>query len=270
MNDKVKDYLKSAKAPQTGSFGEKVFERFAKLKYKDIESIHVGRCDFKVNGKKVDVKSSKKSLSSDLGEMVPWKEKGNPGIKYGKVEFYSRGARVSLEDKIIGNASWSDLETIYKSWQAGKFQKPPSMERGRRIPSDIKERIIAIFESEKLPAPYLLHRSVMFLKESPHNLLPSQRRSTDSKGWTVFLIFRSAPPRLNNIKKIIAFPDDADNSLPRLQRTRLGGDNKYRQKADLSKIPKKYKLKNLEDLESFIKGCRDEFRHTSSKQGQAR
>jgi hypothetical protein len=268
MNNTFLEVLKSGKAPQTGKWGEMVFEGCAEKKYKDIKPMHSRRCDFIVNGKKVDVKSSKKSLSSDLGDLVPWKGKRYPGIEYGKVEFYSRGARVSIEDEIIENASRSDLESIYKRWQDGKFKRPPSRKRDRRIPSDIKETIKAIFESEKLPAPYLLHRSVMFLKESPHNLLPSQRRAIDSKGWTVFLQFKSAPPRLKNISKIIAFPDNEENFLPRLQKTRLGGDNKYRQKADLSKIPKKYILKKLEDLKSFIKECRDEFRHPGSKQGQ--
>jgi hypothetical protein len=93
----------------------------------------------------------------------------------------------------------------------------------------------------------------MFKNESPHNLLPSQRKAKNRKGWTVFLVFFCAPPKIEHVAEIIAFPDNADSSLPRLGNIRVGGNIEGRQKADLGKIPDKYRFKDIDSLEQSLK-----------------
>lgn len=116
----------------------------------------------------------------------------------------------------------------------------------------IKKRINKIFLTANLPAPYILYRSIMFKKESPHNLLPTQRSPKARKGWTVFLIFNGLPLQESNINQIIAFCDDADNDndLPRLQTVRLNTLNVL--KADIAKIPSRYRFSDVANLEKYI------------------
>ncbi len=252
----LKDFLISSTPPPLGSFGEHVFCHYARLKYNDIESYHVELCDFIVNGKKVDVKTSAKFINSELVSDLKWQGERVQGVNYAKVDFYRDGARISLESEIIENVSWPNLEKIYDAWRSKDYKrKLPSKARQSKCQSiEIKNRVKNIFSTANISEPYILYRTVMFSGESPHNLLPSQRGLKGKKGWSVFLIFKKAPPRIDNLDKIIAFPDSVDSSLPRLQKIRTGRHIPNLEKADLSKIPSKYKFANLDSLERHLRG----------------
>ena len=92
----------------------------------------------------------------------------------------------------------------------------------------------------------------MFEKESPHNLLPTQRKRHNRTGFTVFFVFKAAPPVLENLDEIIAFPDEADPSLIRLEKLRTSSDIENLEKADIEKIPPRFRFRSMEELEASL------------------
>lgn len=254
---KIHEFLSSAKVPSLGSLGEAIFDYFASQKYKNIESSHVELCDFIIDNQKIDVKTSAKYLTSNLPVDTTWKGNRVVDVQYATVSFYNNGAEISIESDVIGLATWSELEEIYSYWSNGKYKKRASSSRlkhSKRLSADLKDNIINIFRRANLPDPYILYRTVMFPGESPHNLLPSQRREKDQKGWTVFLVFSSAPPLIDNLDDIIAFPDSDDSLLPRLKNLRTSRHIEGLEKADLDQLPSKYKFADLDSLDSHLKG----------------
>src|SRR5258707_14029963 len=111
----------------------------------------------------------------------------------------------------------------------------------RRLTSlspDIRNQVESLFDDLDLPLPYILYRTDTlrkFVGESPHNLLPSQRKASSRRCWTVFLAFESITPSLDRLERIIAFPDSRDAEIPRQESVGLGKDKKPDlQKADLA------------------------------------
>ncbi len=92
----------------------------------------------------------------------------------------------------------------------------------------------------------------MFENESPDNLLPSQRSKKRNLGWTVFIVCHTAPANESTLQYMIAFPDEADQELPRLSKFGTSKHIKDLQKADLSRMPEKYKFSSLNELHSHL------------------
>jgi hypothetical protein len=109
------------------------------------------------------------------------------------------------------------------------------------LPPDIRKQVEVLFMSVALPPPYILYRTDTlrkFVGESPHNLLPSQRKASSRRGWTVFMAFQGLTPSLSDLERIIAFPDSREAELPLQEQVILHPDNKPDlKKADLSKFP---------------------------------
>src|SRR5689334_20865753 len=103
------------------------------------------------------------------------------------------------------------------------------MPRRVTLPKAIRDSVIGIFAKHKLPAPYILFRTstlVNFVNESPHNLLPRQRKPESRRGWTVYFKFETPLPEIDGLEKIIAFPDKREAELPRQIHVGLGKDKK--------------------------------------------
>jgi hypothetical protein len=248
-------FIASANMPQLGSFGECVFAEACRGLGMTIEPMHSQRHDFRVNGQAVDVKTSRRRLNQEMTTPKLKVQHKIEGIQYAAVEFCKSGALVSREGQILGAPVWTDLESLFHRWKAGEFGKPHTSRSlsNRGLPADVRAAVEAVFKRKGLPSPYILYRSVMFNDESPHNLLPSQRSIRGQRGWTVFLVFSEAPAALDRLTGIIAFPDAADASLPRLAKPRTGNDIPGLQKVDLSLVPSTFRFNSLQDLESAVR-----------------
>ncbi len=135
-----------------------------------------------------------------------------------------------------------------------------SPRRKTSMPPEIKSQIESLFADFALPSPFILYRTDTlrkFVGESPHNLLPSQRKASSRRGWTVFLAFQGLTPSLTELERIIAFPDARESEIPLQEHVALGTDRKPDlKKADLAKLPEKFSFHSLEQLRTHLAGLK--------------
>src|SRR5258706_5043061 len=113
------------------------------------------------------------------------------------------------------------------------------------LPKAIRDQVIALFAKYRLLEPFILHRTrvrELFVGESPHNLLPSQRKPAKRQSWTVFLAFESYEPAWDGLERIYAFPDERDPAVPRQPLVRLGPD----EMVDLKRMPHDLVFRDLQ------------------------
>jgi hypothetical protein len=251
---KLSQFIANANNPQIGSFGESIFCEACRKHNMTVKPVHFGQCDFEIGEQKVDVKTSRRKLGRKLLSAAKFVGHRISGVAYAMVEFHEDGALISLENKVLGELCWKELEAIYSQWINGTHGKKHSPKNAiqSKLPENIIAEIKKIFTQYKLPYPYLLYRTVMFDGESPQNLLPSQRQPKRRVGWTVFLIFKKAPPTITSLDRIIAFPDQTDTLLPRLKKIRTSNHIKNLEKVDLSLLPQDYVMRNLGELSDKI------------------
>jgi len=246
----VETFILNANMSQLGSYGEAVFHAHYKAQGLEIIPLHVGRADFLVNGTRVDVKTSRKNLAKVLTEPKLRVRNTVEGTDYYMVEFHRAGALLSKDRDPRAAVTWEELVAVFRGWRAGDFgaKHTPKTARPRRVSAELLHRIRSGFADRGLAAPYILYRTIMFENESPHNLLPSQRKATHRLGWTVFLVCRTAPVDETTLDYIIAFPDETDRDFPRL---RTFGTSKHidgLQKADLGRLPEGVRFGSVEAL----------------------
>lgn len=249
-------FITNANMSQLGSFGEAIFQQFCANQNYSLLSLHVGRADFLVNGKKVDVKTSRKNLHNNLNAPKLKVRNTLAEIEYCTVEFCNAGALISDTKTSIATFDWIQIEEIYQSWKLGVYgaSHTPKHNVTDKICKTLLMRINERFTSLGLNSPYILYRTIMFENESPDNLLPSQRSIKRRLGWTVFIVCHTAPAAESTIEYIIVFPDEADRELPRLRKFGTSKHINGLQKADLSLIPEKYKFYSLNDMLSNFQG----------------
>ena len=245
--DALRLFVAHANSPQFGSYGEALFAVACRQRGWQVEPVHAGRVDFLVNGEKIDVKSTKR-LRVKFPNLAE-------GVRCGIVEFGPLGARIALEGLQLASLSWDEQLSIFDAWRSGRLGNRHTVRNGaggRKFPNEIRQRVRDIFVKARAPEPYMLYRTIMFDKESPHNLLPSQRKPAHRKGWTVFMVFNRAPAANDTLDRIIAFPDSVDPSLPRLEKIRTGGHIPFVLKADVNKIPTEYQFAGFAALEAGL------------------
>jgi hypothetical protein len=249
------DFIRSANMPQLGSYGEAVYEEFIHSTGADIIRLHVGRADFNVNGVRVDVKTSRRQLGLTLENPVFKYRHEVPGTHYAILEFHQLGALLSMNEEIIARIDWTFLNSVFEKWREGGFGKAHNIKRETKksLCPVMIERTKRVFIEVGLPEPYMLQRTVMFDKESPHNLLPTQRKPEKQTGATVFFVFHQAPPIQENLKEVIAFPDSADPGLVRLKKLRTASHIENLEKADIDLIPPKYRFASIEALQMALR-----------------
>jgi hypothetical protein len=248
------DFVRSANMSQLGSYGEAIFHQTCLNQGMEICTQHFGQADFLMNGRRIDVKTSRQRLDRVLEKPFLKVRHRVEKTEYVAVEFHQGGAVLSIESEELCRYDWSALQGIFQKWVAGGFGKThqPKIGTKNKLCLELAGKVKAIFCDKNLPDPYLLFRTVMFDKESPHNLLPSQRKEADRKGWTVFLVFKKAPPIEENLHYIIAFPDRVDGMLPRLEKLRTAKNIENLQKADLSRFPSQYRFESVRDFSENI------------------
>ena len=253
-NMSVSDFVRSANMSQLGSYGEAIFHETCLSMSLEISTQHFAQADFLVRGRRVDVKTSRQRIGTTMHNPVLKIRHRIENTEYAAVEFHRNGALLSIENEILRQYDWESLQKIFQKWVSGGFGKThqPKIGTKNKLSDELVEKVKKPFRDKNLPAPYLLFRTVMFEKESPHNLLPCQRKEEDRRGWTVFLVFKKAPPQEENLDYIIAFPDSADSALPRLDKLRTAKHIENLQKADLSKIPSEFRFENIHALEKLI------------------
>jgi hypothetical protein len=253
-NAELLEFIASSNNPQLGSFGEAIFEQLTIRDGASVSRLHVGRSDFSVNGNRVDVKTSRQRLHKTLKKPVFKIRDKVSGVQYAILEFHQPGCLYSLDERIVCNLGWAFLNGLFVAWKRGDYGKAHEIKKTKRqgLCPEIAERTKKIFCDSGLPEPYLLYRTVMFDKESPHNLLPTQRKHPHQKGFTVFFVFHKAPAILENLDEIIAFPDSADSSLARLEKLRTSSDIENLEKADIGKISRQFRFPSLEALRDFL------------------
>ena len=248
-DDALRMFVEKANCPQLGSYGEALFASACRERGLQVEPVHAGRVDFLVNGEKIDVKSTTRPgvKARNLAE----------GVRCGIVEFGALGARIALEDQHLASLSWNEQLSIFDAWRSGRLGKRHVVRKGAgggSFPNELRQRVRDIFSNAHALEPYMLYRTIMFDKESPHNLLPSQRKPAHRKGWTVFMVFNRAPAAADTLDRIIAFPDSADPLLPRLEKIRTGRHMPSIEKADVTRIPAEYQFSGFAALEAEM--CR--------------
>jgi hypothetical protein len=253
------DFVRSANMSQLGSYGEAIFHETCLNRGVEISKQHYGQADFLMNGRRMDVKTSRQRLERLLEKPFLKVRHRVEDTEYVAVEFHKDGAILSIEGEVLCRYDWLELQGIFQKWVVGGFGKPhqPKIGLKNKLSQALADKIKGPFSDKGLPEPYLLFRTVMFDKESPHNLLPCQRKEVDRKGWTVFLVFKKAPPIEENLNYIIAFPDEVDMSLPRLKKLRTAKHIENLQKADLSKLPSQYRFDTFQGLRQCIRELAD-------------
>lgn len=265
------NFIRNANMPQLGSYGEAVYEEFMRKSGAMISRLHVCRADFDVNGVRVDVKTSRRQLGRKLERPVFKYRHEVPGTHYAILEFHQLGALLSISEKIIARIDWTLLNSVFEKWRKGGFGKTHDIirETKKSLCPVMIQRTKCAFIAAGLPEPYMLQRTVMFDKESPHNLLPTQRKPAKQKGATVFFVFHQAPPIQENLKEVIAFPDSADPGLVRLKKLRTASHIENLQKADIDLIPPKYRFASIEALQVALPSlCRVDLEHPRFDKGR--
>lgn len=255
-NPEVLEFIANSNNPQLGSFGEAIFESFIISTGANVSRLHVGRSDFSVNGNRVDVKTSRQRLHKTLKSPVYKIRTKVPGVQYAILEFHQPGCLYSLDERSVCNLGWAFLNGMFVTWKRGDYGKAHKIKKAKRqgLCPEIVEQTKKIFCDSGHPEPYLLYRTVMFDKESPHNLLPTQRKCPHRKGFTVFFVFHKAPAIIENLDEIIAFPDSADSSLVRLEKLRTSSEIENLEKADIGKISPQFRFPSFEALRDFLAG----------------
>src|SRR5262245_42055084 len=227
---------------QRGSFGEFLFCRVAREKLRArVNATRRDRADFVVDGVPIDVKTTIKDLNRALRPLREYRGPRIAGTSYAQVEFGTEGARVSLEANRLSTVAWPELAATWRAW--GKA-RPPKHRPGNIV--RLRKRVAPRFRELGFRARVIYRTTqAQFGEESPANLVPSRPKQDR---LTVYLDF--ANPRLtaDNIRRIIAFPDAAVNSLPLLERTRL-----HLPKVNLSSVPGRFVFTSLSELLAHAK-----------------
>lgn len=250
---KLEIKLHKLNTAQLGSFGEFVFVSTAnQVMNVSIERFHDNRADFLVNGNPVDVKTTLRNISKDTCNFSPFGGSRVSGIQYALVEFFKIGARVSLENTLIGLLNLRELDELWLKWLHGYGKKFPVNKNKlkKQLLEPIENEISSFFSSHGIEVR-IINRTCQkgFRKESPHNLKP---RHIKINGATVFLSFNDSKISRDNFHTIIAFPDTNADKLPMRDKVNL-----RKPKVDLDRLPRQYIFENIEDLkEHYFKRFR--------------
>jgi hypothetical protein len=238
----VIELIKKLNNPRFGSFGEYIFEY--QNSTKNIERKHSESTDFILNGKSIDVKSTRCFKES---RVVPKKYRGKnlKNIEYAYLQFYSNVVICSIEHHVLFTLDYSSVENIFKKWELKKKSKLLATKKISSLYHEnlnkIKKLISAFYIKQGLD-PRIIYRTNQseFGKESPGNLI---YRIKNNKSVTVFIDFKSHEISENNINQIIAFRDQESDNFPFLKNPKL-----HEPKVDLEFLDKKYKFDSLKDL----------------------
>ena len=194
----------------------------------------------------MDVKTTFSTLNKHLINTPVGHYSGpkNKGIKYALVELFSDGLCVSIAGSLLSEIL---LDQVNKYWGTWKQEKTLSIsKRNRKINQNnfapIQEELIAFFRNNYSLNARIIYRTVQkeFGDESPGNLVP---KSILPKNVTVFVDFLDKHIAVENIRRIIAFPDECSVTFPKILNPVL-----HAEKIDIDAMDPKYKFAGINDL----------------------
>jgi hypothetical protein len=247
----IKNSIKKLNNPQFGSFGEFIFKHYVveKLNHELIK-VHKDGIDFKLNGKKIDVGSSRRFNRKDKNKTIKNKD--------AYVLFYDEKCNIIIPNYFDVELSWKKIELQFKRWSDGHVIKT-SKSNAISYKNDynkIKKKVI-IFFNDKGFKTKIIYRTVsekFGLRESPGNLYPKKIKD---KFINIYIDFKNHVRKEENINFIIAFPDSGIKSIPLQKNISVRSGKKEIKKIDLISIEKtKHKcyFKNIHHLETqFLK-----------------
>lgn len=177
--------------------------------------------DFDIDGVRVDVKSSLR-----LSELMPsvLKRVGarSHGQEYANVIFYKDKVSVHYDDSSIHVYTWEEIESTLSEWvsKTKKTFRTTSNISFEEEYDDIKQTISAVLSrgGYQTKTIYRTGTTRFGLGESPGNLLPNLIKANRVR---VYVDFNDSQRTCDNIRFIIAFPENSHRDIPRLTRVRL-------------------------------------------------
>ena len=247
INDDLFNSLNNLNNAQRGSLGEFIFYQESIKQGLKIESLHEQRVDFIINGTiQIDVKTSftTKKAEMERTSIGIYSAHRYDGIKYALVELFSDGMRISIDGTIFSEINLDLLKNYWESWNKNKTATKPDQHK-KSNKSDfilIQEEVIKYFRERYNLNARVIYRTVQggFGKESPDNLAP---KLISPRNITVFIDFKDKRISLNNINKIIAFPDECSSGFPRIKKPTL-----HLEKIDIDAMDQVYKFTDTKDL----------------------
>jgi len=243
----TKHEIEKLNNPQFGSFAEFVFvNHVINVRNQDLIKIHRDDADFIMQGNTIDVG----------GRRMLNKHFTNQTIRNKTVSvfFYKDCCFINYPTIFEAKIDWSDIVSLYKAWR----QNPPihiPTNSGISFEKEYEEikNAISSFFLENGYTTKIIYRTVSHkfgLRESPHNLLPSK---LNEKGVTVYIDFKSYIRTNENIRFIIAFPDNTGGEIPRQKIVSIKAGQANVKKIDLNTIIQTKHRCYFETREELIK-----------------
>ena len=230
-----------------GSLGEYIFWKECLKQGVGVKSFHEQRIDFIINEtSNVDVKASFSKHKSFLNDnpIGTYSGKRYSGIQYALVQLFSDGMRISIDRVLFSEITLDQVKSYWEAWDNDKTDYNPKQhhKNNRYAFSLIRNEIVTYFKTEFALNARVIYRTVQsgFGKESPDNLAP---KSISSQNITVFIDFRDQRISLDNINRIIAFPDERSKKFLTIKKPSL-----HLEKIDIDALDQIYKFTDVEDL----------------------
>ena len=244
--DIAKEIIRKLNNPQLGSFGEYLVAEYGtKVLKKSVIGVHRDGIDLIIDGNRVDVGSQRK-----LDKRY---SRGKITNKDVFVFFCKDACIIHYPSRFEANLSWEDVSLLFEEWQ--KNHKP-----GISNDTDVSykaeygelKQLVSSFFKEHGYKARIIYRTVsrqFGLGESPDNLLPKVTRKEAVSVYVDFNDFRRVP---ENIRFIVAFPDEYANELPRQEKVVLKSGKKNVVKVDLHEIIETISRCYFENLDQLM------------------
>jgi len=228
--DIAKEIIRKLNNPQLGSFGEYLVAEYGtKVLKKNVIGVHRDGIDLIFDGNKVDVGSQRKLDKGYSGGIIANKDVF--------VFFCKDACVIHYPSRFEAHLSWEDVSLLFEAWQ--KNHKP-----GISNDTDVSYKaeygelklLVSSFFKEHGCKARIIYRTVsrqFGLAESPDNLLP---RAISKQAVSVYVDFNDFRRVPDNIRFIIAFPDEYATELPRQKKVILKSGKENVVKVDLHEI----------------------------------
>lgn len=246
-NEELFNSLRNLNNAKVGSLGEFIFYHESLKQGLKIDSLHEQRIDFVINGTiHIDVKTSFKTEGAELynSPIGMYSAHRYEGIKYALVELFSDGIRISIDGSLFSEINLDEVKNYWESWNKNKTERKSQQHQksNQSTFKPIRDGIIKFFEENHALSARVIYRTVQqgFGKESPDNLAP---KLVSPRSVTIFIDFKDKRISLDNINRIIAFPDVCSTTFPMIKKPTL-----HLEKIDLDALDQMYKFRDVEDL----------------------
>jgi hypothetical protein len=208
--------------------------------------MHSNFTDYVLNGKSVDLKTTRRNISSSGEKVSIYQGERRIGIIYAVVAFSLKGATVSIEQE-VHLFDWYSVSDAFRKWSNAHrnvVSTSAAREINKSLFQEIKLDLQNYFQKTGIVCRIIYRTSQhKFGNESPDNL--KSKNILDSR-ITVFISFNEEISTAK-IFDIYAFPDSCANDLPMMRDEDVF---LHKAKVDLRRIPSKFRFTSIENLKS--------------------